>query len=349
MPEPFDDHRTGRPDRADVGTRAPGLECLGVDTLSEQVYRITLRHPGDGVADIARRLDVPEAQVGSCLATLAELSVVRPVGHAFYPVGPERAMALLLGRRQAELAAHQQRIETARAAAAQLIAECADLYPGSAAGEEVVPARDLPGLLAELGDQTHSEVMVFAPHGADTPAAAAADSTADQALLARGVRLRTIHLDSVVHNPTARARLAGLTEYGAAVRTAPVLPLGMTILDRRTAVLPGGPDDTRPGAVVLRRPGVLTALCALFENTWADATPLGRPAAPTALGLSRQQAQTLELLADGMTDEVIAKRMGVSSRTIRRIVAELLEQLQARSRFEAGKRAVQAGLLPACP
>ncbi|AUG78274.1 helix-turn-helix transcriptional regulator [Kitasatospora sp. MMS16-BH015] len=333
------------------------LACLGVDTLSERVYRSLLLHPGERAAELARRLDAPEHQVRTCLDGLADLSVVRPYGEpgaGYYPVGPERAMALLLGRRQAELAAHQQRIETARAAAAQLIAECADHYPNSVAGEEVVPPWDTPGLLAELGHRAHREVLVFAPHGtgatADSPAGdQTGDPTADQELLARGVRLRTVHLDSVVHNPPARARLARLSERGAAVRTAPVLPLRMTIFDRRTAVLPSGPGEDRPGTVVLRRPGVLTALCALFEGTWADATPLGRPAAPTAQGLSRQQAQTLELLADGLTDEVIAKQMGVSSRTIRRIVAELLQQLQARSRFEAGLRAVQAGLLPAHP
>jgi DNA-binding NarL/FixJ family response regulator len=56
--------------------------------------------------------------------------------------------------------------------------------------------------------------------------------------------------------------------------------------------------------------------------------------------LDAQRTVVLGLLAQGNTDEVIAKRLGISSRTVRRISSELLEQLGARSRFQAGARAV---------
>ncbi|MGW2995319.1 helix-turn-helix domain-containing protein, partial [Streptomyces sp. NPDC001193] len=52
------------------------------------------------------------------------------------------------------------------------------------------------------------------------------------------------------------------------------------------------------------------------------------------------------LLAEGHTDEGIAKRLGVSHRTARRIATVLMERLGARSRFEAGVRAVRCGWLP---
>ncbi|MFF7912187.1 hypothetical protein [Streptomyces sp. NPDC007914] len=42
----------------------------------------------------------------------------------------------------------------------------------------------------------------------------------------------------------------------------------------------------------------------------------------------------------------MAKRLGVSPRTARRIAADLMERLEARSRFEAGVHAVQDGWLP---
>ncbi|MGW3248842.1 helix-turn-helix domain-containing protein [Streptomyces sp. NPDC001070] len=66
-------------------------------------------------------------------------------------------------------------------------------------------------------------------------------------------------------------------------------------------------------------------------------------------GLTGQEATTLQLLADGLTDEAIAKRLGVSPRTARRIATDLMERLNARSRFQAGARAVQHGWLPDRP
>lgn len=53
----------------------------------------------------------------------------------------------------------------------------------------------------------------------------------------------------------------------------------------------------------------------------------------------------LEQLLAGTTDDVASRRLNMSTRTFSRRVAELLECLQARSRFQAGVQAVQRGLL----
>ncbi|UQA90596.1 helix-turn-helix transcriptional regulator [Streptomyces halobius] len=53
----------------------------------------------------------------------------------------------------------------------------------------------------------------------------------------------------------------------------------------------------------------------------------------------------LELLRDGNTDETAARKMNVSLRTYRRHVAEIMRELDATSRFEAGARAVELGIL----
>jgi DNA-binding NarL/FixJ family response regulator len=52
----------------------------------------------------------------------------------------------------------------------------------------------------------------------------------------------------------------------------------------------------------------------------------------------------LEALGSGLTDEAAAKRIGVSLRTYRRRVAELMARLEADSRFQAGLRAGELGL-----
>ncbi|MBC3840413.1 response regulator transcription factor [Streptacidiphilus sp. 4-A2] len=53
----------------------------------------------------------------------------------------------------------------------------------------------------------------------------------------------------------------------------------------------------------------------------------------------------LTLMANGLKDEVIAKRMSLSVRACRGHIAGLLEMLNARSRFQAGVIAARTGLL----
>ena len=48
-------------------------------------------------------------------------------------------------------------------------------------------------------------------------------------------------------------------------------------------------------------------------------------------------------LAGGAKDEQIARALGLSVRTVRRRVAELLDELGADSRFQAGVEAVRRG------
>jgi len=85
---------------------------------------------------------------------------------------------------------------------------------------------------------------------------------------------------------------------------------------------------------------VVTALVALFQSIWRSATPLGAGRKRGSDGLSEQDRQVLKFLSAGYTDEMVARRLGVSVRTARRIASDLLARLDARSRFQAGAKAV---------
>jgi DNA-binding CsgD family transcriptional regulator len=161
--------------------------------------------------------------------------------------------------------------------------------------------------------------------------------------------MRTVVLDSARKDPPTAAYLDWLNQIGGQVRTMPSLPTRMIIFDRATAMLPVRSDNTAAGAVVLTGQGTLTALCALFGSVWATAQHWGQPPARDSRGLTAQQAEALHFLAAGHTDAAIATRLGLSARTARRIASELMTQLAARSRFEAGVRAVQRGWVPDHP
>ncbi|MEU4221706.1 helix-turn-helix transcriptional regulator [Actinoplanes sp. NPDC026623] len=60
--------------------------------------------------------------------------------------------------------------------------------------------------------------------------------------------------------------------------------------------------------------------------------------------LDEREAMLLALLADGLTDESVAIRLGISERTVRRTMASIMLRLGARSRFQAGLIAARLGL-----
>jgi DNA-binding CsgD family transcriptional regulator len=334
---------------ADWGTHV--LTALGLDSVAETVYRAMLEHPAADVAHLGVLTGMFEGEVRDALDTLSELALVRPAAGGtgrLRAVSPDIGMEILMARQQAQLAAQQQRLEASRAAAAQLISEYAELRPATShpGVEQLVGLDQIRDRLAVLTREVREEFLTFAPGGPQTAENMAASRPLNQDLLGRGVRMRTIYLDSVRTNRPTVDHANWLTRLGGQVRTVPSLPTRMILMDRRTAMISVSSDDTSAGAVLLTGQGTLTALCALFETTWESAQPLGQAVPTDAHGLTGQQATALRLLAEGHTDEAIAKRLGVSHRTARRIASELMDRLGARSRFEAGVRAVQQGWLP---
>ncbi|WP_369145040.1 LuxR C-terminal-related transcriptional regulator [Streptomyces sp. R44] len=328
------------------------LEPLGLDSAAEQLYKSMLAYPQDDLATLSARLGVDEQDAHRSLDSLSTLALVRPAlreGGGYRAVSPEIAMELILSRQQADLAAQQLRIETSRAAAAQLIAECSALTNTAATSgedaERLIGVDVIRERLVLLAAQAEQEITTFAPGGAHPAADLEASRRPNGALLDRGIRMRTIYLDSVRNHAPTLEHVNWLSSRGGQVRTAATLPVRMVIIDRRQVVLPLDTSDARTGAVLLKGEGIVTALYALFESTWAAATPLGTPPVVDQNDLSNQEVEILRLLDTGLTDEVIARRLGVSARTARRLTALLMERLGARSRFEAGANAVRQGWL----
>ena len=55
----------------------------------------------------------------------------------------------------------------------------------------------------------------------------------------------------------------------------------------------------------------------------------------------------LRLLSRGFTDEVVAQKLGLTGRTLRRRLRSAMDKLEASSRFEAGFKLAQSGWLEA--
>ncbi|WP_055637412.1 TrmB family transcriptional regulator, partial [Streptomyces griseoruber] len=225
------------------------LDLLGLDSAAEAVYREMLAHPDEGVAELAARLGLSESVFRKALDCLTELTLVRTSLEApgqIRAVSPQLGMEILLAHQQAELAAHQHRVEASRAAAAKLISEYA--HQVSAAHESttvylrgVEAVRDY---LAVLNAQVREEFLTLAPGGPQTPANMKASRPLNQRLLDRGIRMRTVYLDSIRRDAVTMAHAEWITQRGGQVRTIAVLPTRVIICDRKVAIIAADSDDT---------------------------------------------------------------------------------------------------------
>jgi DNA-binding CsgD family transcriptional regulator len=144
------------------------------------------------------------------------------------------------------------------------------------------------------------------------------------------------------HNPGAPEALidSGAVNPSGGI---PVVPMPMVVMDRHVALLPISSADTQLGAFEVHAGGMLAALCALFEQLWHAASPLHQPLRRNDDGLTAQEVEVLRLLSCGLTDEAVARKLGLSARTVRRTIASLNDRLRANSRFQAGAQAARNG------
>jgi len=326
------------------------LDHLGLDEPTVAVYQILLRNPELDIGDLSEGLQISPETVMAAMSDLKRLALVRPSWDEpgkLHPVSPEIGLNALIVDQEAMLTDRRREIEQARLAVARFAAEHSDWR----AVHNRVDTECLDGIdvirnrIDELAASARSEIVAFSM-GIQSPDTIEASRPADQSALERGLRLRSIYLQSIRNHPPSKAHAQWLVEQGAEVRTAPVLPLRMVIFDRSTALLPIDPELSRAGAVLLSGKGPLTALLHLFEQTWEMAIPLGGPAPPVAAEEFDETERTVvRLLGEGLTDEAVARKLGVSLRTVRRMMARLMRQLGTKSRFETGVSAARLGLL----
>ncbi|MBL3669485.1 helix-turn-helix transcriptional regulator [Streptomyces sp. M2CJ-2] len=118
------------------------------------------------------------------------------------------------------------------------------------------------------------------------------------------------------------------------------------IVDGRTALVAATSSGVLQASVI-RSITVIRTLQTMFEGAWRNAAPVSERISSSNHPRTEVVRQILCCLCAGVTDEVAARQLSVSVRTYRRYVAEIMSMLGASSRFQAGVRAAELGLLPA--
>ncbi|MEU6484419.1 helix-turn-helix domain-containing protein [Streptomyces sp. NPDC046887] len=338
------------------------LTTLGLGRTEERAYAALLRHRADGAEELARRLGLPRRRLDAALDRLVRHGFASPpdgegTDGLPRPAQPA-AIRSLIHRRQAELHLRSAELERLRMAAERLeppdagtggevetvsgraaVAEwTARLLAG--ARQEVALLDRVPYALREL-PEVGPGVGVRAVLAGPRPVTGSPDSPSDGAPAASGVSGPGAGTPGPVDGHGASSALSG-----PGVRTAAEVPVRLLIVDRRTALLPPAhPEDPAAGALLVRDGPLRAALLGLFDTAWERAAP--PDPAPGDGALTGPERELLALLAAGLKDEAIARRLGVHVHTARRRISRLLECLDARTRFQAGARASVRGWLEA--
>ncbi|WP_406273374.1 hypothetical protein OHT93_25475 [Streptomyces sp. NBC_00191] len=331
------------------------LHTLGLGEAEERIYEALLKERATGAEELARLLGLPRDRLDRALGHLVEHGLALPAdGDALpHPAAPDAAIRTLIHRRQAELHLRSAELERLRMTADRLAGRLMSGATGAPErGIEVVTGPRAIGERAEyLLATAEREVAILdrSPYGkgARGDGSSRAPALDIEGLLDRGVEVRTVLDRDGLARPGRMGSVTGLVEQGLRARVAAAVPTELITVDRRITLLPpADPADPRASALVIGDALLRNALMPLFETVWDRATPLGGSGGACDDGaLAKAQKELLSLLASGLKDEAIARRLGVHVHTARRRISRLLETLGAETRFQAGAQATLRGWL----
>ncbi|WP_404955535.1 DNA-binding response regulator [Streptomyces sp. 147326] len=142
-------------------------------------------------------------------------------------------------------------------------------------------------------------------------------------------------------------RLRRLPEPRLDVRVSDSELRGVLVVDGVAALVPADGPGTGGQFAVVNDAAAVRALELLFAGAWSGGRKLADHLQRSPRLRTELVRSILERLRAGQTDEAAAREINVSLRTYRRYVAEIMRELDANSRFQAGVRAVEFGLLSA--
>lgn len=169
----------------------------------------------------------------------------------------------------------------------------------------------------------------------------------EEEMLLSGVAYRCVYHPAGFALPGRPAAVRTMVAAGEQARVTESVPVKMFIADDQVGLIPLEVDGSAESSLIIRASSMLDTLIALFELVWERAVAIHAdgdlPSGES--GPTGDESALLGLLAAGLTDGAMAGHLGSHPRTVQRRVRELLDRLDAGTRFQAGLQAVRRGWL----
>jgi sugar-specific transcriptional regulator TrmB len=180
--------------------------------------------------------------------------------------------------------------------------------------------------IARVTDEATEEILTAQPGGGRPATVLNAVLPITLEHLRRGVRMRTLYQHPARFNTATKAYVEAVTEGGGEVRTLDEFFDRLIVVDRSRAIVPT--DEDRTTAVVIHDRPLVRFLTDVFDPT--HASHASTEVMPDIHSMIKR------LLVEGLTDSVIARRIGVSERTYHSHLARIRESMGAQSRLQLG-------------
>ncbi|MFI5633007.1 LuxR family transcriptional regulator [Streptomyces sp. NPDC051664] len=318
------------------------LRLLGIGHAASQVYLALLELAPAPLSAIAAAADLDGAELATAYGALVDAglaSAAEEGGDVVAPIPPTAGLEILTRHRAAEV--EESRITVGGAFESfrrQRLAAYNDNLVEVVTGDAIGPR------IRHAWASARDQIRQFE----SPPYFPLADATDDAlATLARGVTQRVVYSrESLEHPGHLKEVIEPCIKAGEQARVLPAVPVKLVIIDEAYALvsLSIKEADVHNTMLVVQPCGLLSALMALFEQSWQNALPFhGRTTRPG--GLPPADRRLLWLLAGGASDDIIARELGISRRTLFRRLQILMGQLGAANRFQMALQAQRSGWL----
>jgi sugar-specific transcriptional regulator TrmB/DNA-binding CsgD family transcriptional regulator len=320
------------------------LQPLGISPQAEAVYVVLAPLESATIPELADLASAQPEHVDKQLEELRQLGLAAELSQGLWQALP------LLDVVNALRAQRLSELEMASVAAESLHSHLLAASESSADNIKIVVGRE--AILAARRDLCNSakkEICAFdkPPYVQDRPNATAETLTEvapEWQALERGASVRCVYHPGF--DADRLSELALFAAKGERSRTAPV-PMKLVLVDSQVALIPSM-RSYRPGhelrASITRHPMLVEALQWLFETVWDTSVPI----ITTGYAENDPRRQMLiSLLMTGSTDNAIASQLGINVRSVRRWIADLMDELGVATRLQLGAALVRAdGLRP---
>jgi DNA-binding CsgD family transcriptional regulator len=321
------------------------LEPLGVPADAEALYIVLVSHDDSTADDLAGRTNQPGHDVAVQLDILADLGMAVAVGEGRWralPIGD--VVKGLQTLREAEIEAAVIAADTLQnqlLAASRSSEDEVQVFVGQTSWAEYV----------RLCDETTTEICLFdkPPYVGPTSLLSPEElreSSGEWRALERGVSQRSVYHPGF--DPDRLKEMALFATVGEKSRTAAV-PMKLVLFDAKIACIPSMPSYL-PGherrATFVRHPLIVESLVWLFNAVWDTAIPI---TAGSYLNGDPRRQMLISLMMSGSTDDAIANQLGINVRSVRRWIAELMDELGVTTRLQLGAALVRADSIRSVP